>query len=165
MMPPILIFFLLGFLVIAVVRNITSVIGWRQGKTFALDRPFEFYWPFVRVTWDDRRFRDGLWVVDLVVAGLLGTLAFNSIGILSAVAFIFGSLIARLIPYLSNVGMGLIDRYNIDSTTIGGKPAPKSRKQVLSKMSAEQANKKPEIGSAAPTGQRKSKSGGWRNTS
>lgn len=164
MMPSILVFFLLGFVTVAFVRNITSIIGWRQGKTFVLNRPFEFYWPFVRVTWDDRRFGDGLWVVEMAVASLLGVLALSSIGFFSAVAFIVGSLISRWVPYLSNVGLGLIDRYNIDQTSVGGKPGPNSQMQVLSKMSAEQANEKPAVRSAAPRGKKKHKGGGWRDT-
>lgn len=155
--------FVLGFLSVAIIRNITNFLCWRQGNTFSLDRPFEFYWPFVRVTWDNRRFGDGLWVFDMVIAGILSLIASNTIGALVAIAFISGSIIARWIPYLSNVSLGLIDRYNIDTKEFGGKPAAKSAAQVMSQLSAEQLNQKPTVSVAAPTGKRKQK-GGWRNT-
>lgn len=115
---PLAIAFGAGILVTTLLTIVLTFFGWRSGKEYFISPPFSLFNPMITVTWESNRFSDLLLLLNLFLSGavLWGVYTYVLTTLSITIAAGIGMTVALIKPYLGNIFIGIIDRYDIEPT-------------------------------------------------
>ena len=112
-----------GAVVMIAIRTALTLYGWKRGQAFLLNPAFSLLTPFVKLTWESKRFGDLLLLMHFLAMALVIGVAYLVLGQEHLIAFTSGVVLFFLFQHPGNIWVGVLDRYDIRPSTPARKPA------------------------------------------